>query len=221
MGRFHTAMGLAAHSGLTGVVAAALVMFGGGIGAVAALATSPASATTAHSSLPPVNVSVANTPTVKVGNLTTNSVGRLRVQNQADTSHVTIGFPWTSVPNGQWVTVDNVSGSGRVTGLQVANAIPGGSCNYVGDTLVVVTTDGNQAFRGWVSQATDWGNESSIYGGAGPCQGYGPWFSLHYFPPGGIPFQNSMSVQMITFPNGNGPMPQLWYYVYYQTQAGR
>lgn len=46
---------------------------GAGLGAATALAASPAGASTAHSSLPPVNASVSNTPTVNVGNLPINS----------------------------------------------------------------------------------------------------------------------------------------------------
>ncbi|MDA8400485.1 MAG: hypothetical protein M0008_10670, partial [Actinomycetota bacterium] len=84
MGRIRNSV---ARSGVAGLLAGATFLLGGGIGAVVALATSPAGAATSHSTLPPVNVSVSGTPTVNVGNLPTNSAGQLRVQNEGGTGH--------------------------------------------------------------------------------------------------------------------------------------
>ncbi len=212
-----------ACSGLGVLAGGAMLMIGAGFGAVAALTASPAGANTAHSSLPPVNVSVSNTPTVNVGNLPINSAGRVQVQNESASSQGVFYGPWTNVPQGQWYTLVNVSGAGELTGMQVANSVPGGSCGYVGDTLVIVIADGNLAFRSWVSWATYWSQNTgggSVYGGSSPCQGDGPWFSLHYFPRSGIQFEHSLVVETNSSGNGNGPM-QLWANIFYTVQEAR
>lgn len=212
----------AARHGVGALAASAIFMIGAGLGAAAALTTSPAGASTAHSSLPPVNVSVSNTPTVSVGNLPINSAGRVQVQNESATSYETFIGPFTSVPQNQWYTEVNVSGAGKLTGIRFANAANGqGNCNYQGDTLIQVIADGNMAFRSWVSRATYWGNESSsVFGGANPCTGYGPWFSMHYWPPQGIQFEHSLKVISNSSGNGNGPM-QIWAEVFYTVQEAR
>ncbi|MDA8398610.1 MAG: hypothetical protein M0008_00915 [Actinomycetota bacterium] len=118
MGSFKKPGGLVARSGMTGLLAAAMLMVGGGIGAMAALATTPAGAATAHSSLPPVNVSVANTPNVNVANLPVNSQGRLRVSQPVGAPHAWGCTPWGCLGyNNQQMTMVNVSGPGVFKGL--------------------------------------------------------------------------------------------------------
>ena len=132
-----TTVARAARSGIGVLAASALVMIGAGLGAVAALATSPAGASTAHSSLPPVNVAVTNNPTVSVGNLPTNGQGRLRVSLPAGAPHMWGPGPWGQqvFNNTQAYTLVNVSGPGVFKGVtwdDLANACGPGQCGDVG-----------------------------------------------------------------------------------------
>ncbi len=181
----------AVRVGLSGLIAAAMLIIGAGLGAVAALATSPAGASTAHSSLPPVNVSVTNTPTVNVGNLPTNGQGRLRVSLPAGAPHNWGNGPWGQVEyNNQTYTQVNVSGPGVFKGVtwdDLANvcgpnnpgcgpdsgAVNNGNCSSY-DGTIWVRIDGHTAmwttwswmgwpYIGWNGNNTGFSSGSPFY----------------------------------------------------------
>ncbi len=216
------------RSGMTTLLAATIFMVGGGVGVAVALSTSSAGAATAHSSLPPVNVSVGNTPTVNVGNLPTNGTGRLKVENGSGSSHETAWGPWMNVsPSqaGQVLTMTNVSGSGTFEGMQLADSAPGGSCGYIGDVWIQVTIDGNQAFGSWLTWIGNYwssgggsaASNAGVIGGTDPCQGNGPWYSMHYFPQQPLPYSHSLVVTLTPYPNG--VENQLWATSFYTTNG--
>ncbi len=228
-----------ARSGMTGLVAAALIMVGGGLGAVAALAASPAGASTAHSSLPPVNVSVSNTPTVNignqptvnVGNLPISSNGRLKVESGGYTSRHDQQGPWYQIwSNGgpQWITITNVGGSGVFKGFTY-NVGDNCNCNWL-DGYIQVITDGNQAFGAplsWISwpqgsngyggnaglNGASWYNAPGVLGGSlFPCCQY---IQGYFFPPGGLPFTNSLQVLISPYWWGPQHLYNIWCSTYY------
>ncbi len=201
--------GRAGLSGITVLPAFAMLMIGAGLGAAAALSASPAGASTAHSSLPPVNVSVSNTPTVNVGNLPENSAGQLRVTSggPAGTALQSGVGPWYGVNPGQTVTIANVSGSGTFTGL-TARASAYGSPE---PGIVTVIADGSTAFTwniGWYP-----------YTGAGGA--LSGWQSsgmggINYFPPEAISFQKSL---VVVIQNYTGATVWYWSDVWYTTNS--
>ncbi len=193
------------RSGMTGLLAGAMLMLGGGVGVAMALSTSSAGASTAHSSLPPVNVSVSNQPTVNVGNLPTNGAGRLKVASGGTTYDFGFG-PWGTVQNSQQpFTLVNVNGSGRFIGMNWGGGRIQGQCNpFDGTTTVYI--DGHQVYFvvwswvGWPGQQF-FGGAGASGGQTGPCNvPVG-----HFFPPGGMPFKSSLVVQMQPAPWWNQP----------------
>ncbi len=220
-----------ARSGVAGLVAVALIMLGGGLGAVAALAAAPAGATTAHSSLPPVNVSVSNTPTVNVGNLPLSSNGRLKVQSGGSTSAFNEQGPWYQIwSNGgpQWITITNVSGSGVFKGFTY-NVGDNCNCNWL-DGYIQVIIDGHQAFaaplswigwpQGWngwggpsVTNGVSWYNAPGVLGGSlFPCCQY---VQGYFFPPGGLPYTSSLQVLISPYWWGPQHLYNIWCNSYY------
>ncbi len=213
-------------AGVTRLIAVIALMLGGGIGAMVALATSPAGASTAHGSgLPPVNVSVANTPTVNVGNLPTNSAGRLRVQNGIGTNvmHQFGGGVWgntvTAVCNGcqpNVATIANISGPGLFYGMAWWGAK--NNCTpFDGVTNLII--DGNSILNNAWSNY-DWPNNTQtnvgnnqFFGGSGsPIGGTTAGCNSpegHFYPPVPIPFQHSLVVQMYPAPWWNQPGAQV------------
>lgn len=220
MGPLKRANGLVARSGMRGLLAAAMLMVGGGMGAAAALATSPAGAATAHSSLPPVNVNVTNTPNVNVANLPINSAGQLMVQNEAGTGHFNRVGPWVTVGASTQVTIANVTGPGVFKGVSFDVGSQCG-CNWM-DGVLQVTIDGNTYMSdpldwfGWpngcpngsngcVNSPPTWYNDPGVMGGGmAACCDY---IEGYWNPPGGLPFQHSLVVDIITDWWGQGTFP--------------
>jgi hypothetical protein len=227
-----TPVARAARLGIGVLAASAMVMIGAGLGAAAALATSPVGASTAHSSLPPVNVAVTNNPTVNVGNLPTNGQGRLRVSLPAGAPHNWGWGPWGEevTNNTQTYTMVNVSGPGVFKGVtwdSIANIGPsvgwfdGGNCGAY-DGQIWVYIDGHTALWtvfswmgwpsvGWNGNTTGESTNSPFYqndpvlgGSVTPwCNGQGT--TGYFWPPGGIAFNSSLQVVMQPapwWPNG-------------------
>ena len=213
-----------ARSGLTVLAVSATLMVGAGLGAVAALAATPAGASTAHSSLPPVNVSVTNTPTVNVGNLPTNSAGRLRVQNGIGSTVAVVDGPWGQLTTSSQapVTIANFAGPGIFKGATwwSTNA----NCSAF-DGLVYIYIDGQMVMGGawssfaWPSGNGTWGTPgqgSNFFGGASESAlggSIGTWCQSptgHFFPPGGLPFRTSLVMTMQPAPWWNQPNTQVW-----------
>ncbi len=217
MGRIRNSV---ARSGVAGLLAGATFLLGGGIGAVVALATSPAGAATSHSTLPPVNVSVSGTPTVNVGNLPTNSAGQLRVQNEGGTGHFARVGPWAQVGAGTTVTVANVTGPGVFKGVSFDIGSSCG-CNWM-DGVLQVTIDGTM----YMNDALDWfGWPNGCPGGMNSCTNSPPtWYNDpgvmgggiatccdyvqgYWNPPGGLPFQHQLVVAIVPDWWGQGNFP--------------
>ncbi|MHB8288453.1 MAG: hypothetical protein ACYDEY_04305 [Acidimicrobiales bacterium] len=213
---------------MTGLLAGAMLMLGGGIGVVVALSTSSAGASTAHSSLPPVNVNVTN-PSMNV-----NVTNPVQVASPASTGHGTQAGPWMQVPG--WVdsqnspqvvgTIANVSGPGVFKGFMF-NFMNNCECNWE-DGYVQVSIDGNTvlgepiSYFGWPDYSSTppglaWYGHNSVIGGntfpAVPTaiQGY-------FWPPGGLPFQHSLVITIQ--PAWWQSMPNyinMWGQAYYST----
>ena len=201
--------GRAGLSGITVLGAFAMLMIGAGLGAAAALSASPAGASTAHSSLPPVNVSVQNTPTVNVGNLPLNSAGRLKVTSggPAGTALQSSVGPWAQANPGQTLTVANVSGSGTFTGLTAR-----GSANGSPEPgIVSVIADGSTAFSWNIGWCPYTGPAGALIGlpSSGMC-------IINYFPPEAISFQKSL---VVVIQNYTGATVWYWSDVWYTTNS--
>ncbi len=214
-------------SAITVLAASAMLMIAAGLGAAAAFSASPAGASTANTSLPPVNVSVQNTPTVNVGNLPINSAGRLRVQNGIGTNEVyqfgggVWGYQVTAVcsscqPN--VITLANISGPGLFYGMawwatQTDCSAFDGVTNLIVDGHYLLNNAwSNYAWPNNVGGADV--NNNMFFGGPGsPLGGQLAACSSpagHYYPPTPIPFQHSLVVQMYPAPWWNQPGAQIY-----------
>ncbi len=223
------------RSGMTGLVAAAMFMLGGGMGLAVAVSTSAAGAATSHSTLPPVNVSVSNTPNVNVANLPVNGQGRLRVQSHASTSYMNQQGPWYQIwSNGspQWITITNVGGRGVFKGFTY-NVGDNCSCNWL-DGYVQVIVDGNVVFGsplnwlGWpqgtngyggpsARQGASWYNVPGVIGGS-LFPGGNQYIQGYYMPPNGIPFSRSLVVQISPYWWGPQHLYNIWMVSYYSME---
>ena len=217
----------AVRSGLSGIgalAASAMLMIGAGLGAAVALSATPAGASTANTSLPPVNVSVSNTPTVNVGNLPINSAGRLRVQNGTGTSVASVYGPWGSLTTSSQapVIIANFAGPGIFKGATWwstevnCNPFDGTVAIYVDGATVLSAAWSNFA---WPSANGTWGTPgqgSNFFGGASESAlggSVGTWCQSptgHFFPPGGLPFQHSLVITMQPAGWWNQPNTQVW-----------
>ena len=184
-----------ARSGVATLLASATFMVGAGLGAVAALAVSPAGASTAHSSLPPVNVSVTNTPTVNVGNTPTVNIGNTPTVNVAKQVSQPQYFYTAVWSNNFQVTPLNVGGSGRVLAVEVTSQ----NGEPVQFWLFV---NGQQAWYQGVGGGCCWINTPDFGWTPNAPYGGGPR-GVYYAPPGGVPFNTSFQV-VVNAPNGSG-----------------
>ncbi len=204
----------AARSAFAGLIVAAALMVGAGLGAAAALTTSPAGASTAHSSLPPVNVSVSNTPTVNIGNQPTVNVGNFpekpyngtwRVQTENGHGNAQMVQCWScwQTNSGTWAV--NVSGSGVFKGL-VLSAYQDGNGACMGANVYI---DGRQMLGDDIWGAAQFGtNLTGIEGGQ--MRRNGAYADVMYLtPPGGLAFHSSLQVWVGIYGCG-GSNPAAW-----------
>lgn len=187
-----------ARAGLSaiGVLAAsAMLMVGAGLGAAAALTASPAGASTSHSSLPPVNVSVSNTPTVNVGNTPTVNIGNTPTVNVAKPVSQPQFFYTAVWSNNNQQTPVNLGGSGRIIAFEVTsqNGEPVQLWLYV---------NGQQAWYQGVGGGCCWINTPDFGWTSNYAYGGGN-HGMYYAPPGGVPFHSSFQI-VVNAPNGAG-----------------
>lgn len=210
--RAHGARGDAgvARSALTGLIAAATLMIGAGLGAVAALAVSPAGASTAHSSLPPVNVSVTNTPAVNVGNFPEkpyNGTWRIQTENGHGNAETSQCWSCWVTNSGTWAV--NLTGSGVFKGLVLTGYQDGGpgSGACLGTSVYI---DGRQMLGDNIYGASQMGSGSNpVEGGYYWNQNGAQSYAMHFTPPGGLAFHNSLQVWVGIWGCG-GSNPVAW-----------
>ncbi len=187
-----------ARAGLSAISmlgASAMLMIGAGLGTAAALTASPAGASTSHSSLPPVNVSVSNTPTVNVGNTPTVNIGNTPTVNVAKPVSQPQFFYTGVYSNNNQQTAVNVGGSGKIIAFEVTSGngesiqfwlVVNGQVAWYQDTNGGCCWVNTPAF-GWVPNDT--------YGGGNRA--------MYYAPPGGVPFHSSFQI-VVNAPSGGG-----------------
>ncbi|MHB1787452.1 MAG: hypothetical protein ACYCS7_15210, partial [Acidimicrobiales bacterium] len=197
--------------GLSGLLAGAVLVTGGGLGAAAVMTLPAAGAATAQLpaaavreqnvnaagrirvALPSTGVGVNGN--VSVSNLPTNAAGRVRTQNGTGTWNQASGG--SSNVGSTPVQLISKSGSGVFQGLQLAvqNA---GSTGYA-NTYVQVVADGHVVFeRSWFAFICCWASSPTLGATTMPNSR-----SMWFYPPGGIRFHHSFQVNVFQ-PAQNG-----------------
>ncbi|MDA8399642.1 MAG: hypothetical protein M0008_06285 [Actinomycetota bacterium] len=197
------------RSGIAGLLAAGMLMVGSGMGAAVMLSTPAASAATSHSSLPPVNVNVTNTPSVNVANFPEKSYnGTSRLLTQPGRGRAQFSQTWGQWVNGQGVWAVNLSGSGVFKGL-ILSAYQDGNGACIGANVII---DGQTMLGDNIWGAAQFGtNLTGVEGGQ--MRRNGAYADVMYFtPPGGLAFHSSLQVHISDYCNQANPVAwRVWW----------
>ncbi len=205
------------RASLAMAVGAILIATGSGIGLVTLTSASTAGAATskAQAPIPVVEQNLDSAGRIRVAG-PTNPGGQLQVSN---------GSAAATSFNGPWVTVGCCGGSNVMASLQGPGVFTGFTINTYGwacgcwnpDGNVTVNIDGQTVLSENLDWFGSWLNEGPVIGGSwrpgGWCGG-GPCATAYWWPPGGISFQNNVT---ITYNNWTGNPNWCWVDAYHNS----
>ena len=185
-------------------VGAVLIAVGSGVGlsSMAPVATAGAATANAQSPIPVVEQNLDSAGRIRVA-VPTNPAGQVQVSNGGPMATDFQG-PWRVVQPGQSIGIAGFNGPGEFVGMTVNSYGWANGCNCGSpDGSITVTIDGQTVFnaaQSWLG--ANWlTGDGNVMGGQwypGWC-GNGPCASSFWWPPGGISFQNNVTVSWYNY----------------------
>ena len=175
-----------------------MILMGAGAGLVSFTTVTTASAATAKATtpIPVVEQNLDSAGRIRVA-LPTNANGQIQTsQGDAGATILTNNcwLCWAQVGRGQTATIINFQGQGVFQGIQFDTCLCWGGNNNP-DGVITIYIDGQVVLNGWMSwYGANWMQQGDVLGGEfctfWNCAGA----TMHWWPPGGISFNQSIVV---------------------------